>query len=545
MVLSYNPAAPPHPNSLPSFLTLPNAPGASTGAAASLPSTVPPLPAVGAANAVGAVATSNNDEETFAPNPSISTGPTALEKGAFKRFYCDQRALDPKYKMAYIILMKADLHNVKAKTAYSESISNTLRDGGDVNEMDPPGICTPQTFAESYEVFENFMNKKGNKGKLILTKAMIFNELERRVPNIQTDKKTRVNMKNTKVPELMELLTKYSITCTDDIAFIEQEFLRLEILLEKEASEEGGGRKKYTQMEDRLRVIIILATNDIVRAKYLSHTDGMDRTTLDYQNSDQREQSWAELLCDIFNDDETEIVTKALPNLHDKFKDPIVCARKCDPLTPDRCKDIMSSMKKKVVDIIRKYNMSGNGSDMAKFYEDDEDIGGAEDTRETYGRFNRDLAIKRAHAKGREDLVLMDGDDRKEFLHGNTPDLLYWWMLMDENDLIYIFVGMLNSNNSASSDVTPAPTSRRTSSNTTGSAATELTNGKKGNESLSKEMVDNVSRLNKTVSVVASTAVRSSIDALKTKRFDLEDQLDEFEDMDLSELSGREKKKYD
>jgi len=110
---------------------------------------------------------------------------------------------------------------------------------------------------------------------------------------------------------------------------------------------------------------------------------------------------------------------------------------------------------------------------------------------------------------------------------------------MDENDLIYIFVGKLNANSSASSDVTPAPTSGRNSSTTTGSAATGLTNGKKGNKSLSKEMINNVSRLNKTVSVVASTAVRSSIDALKTKRFDLEDQLDEFEDMDLSKLSGR------
>ena len=116
---------------------------------------------------------------------------------------------------------------------------------------------------------------------------------------------------------------------------------------------------------------------------------------------------------------------------------------------------------------------------------------------------------------------------------------------MDENDLIYIFVVKLDANNSASSDVTPAPTSGRNSSTTTGSAATGLTNGKKGNESLSKEMIDNVSRLNKTVSVVASTAVMSSIDALKTKRFDLEDQLDEFDDMDLSALSGREKKKYD
>ena len=200
-------------------------------------------------------------------------------------------------------------------------------------------------------------------------------------------------------------------------------------------SEESSGKKRHLMLEDRLWFIIILATDDDVRAMmYLSHTDGLDKMGVDYQNSEKRQPSWMELLSERFNDDSVEVLTKKLPNLHDKFNDHIVCDRKYDELTPDKCKEVMASMKKKVVEIIRKYNLSGNGSDMAKHDFDEEGVGGAEETQQTYGRFNKDLAVKRAQTKGRNDLVLMDGDDRKEFLHGNTPDLLYWWMLMDEND---------------------------------------------------------------------------------------------------------------
>ena len=101
----------------------------------------------------------------------------------------------------------------------------------------------------------------------------------------------------------MEILLKYRITGTDDLAFIEQEFMNQVTLIEKACnSEEGGTSKKHLTMEDRLRFIIILATDDVVRAAYLSHTDGLDRVGVDYQNSDKRQPSWAELLCERFND---------------------------------------------------------------------------------------------------------------------------------------------------------------------------------------------------------------------------------------------------
>ncbi len=41
--------------------------------------------------------------------------------------------------------------------------------------------------------------------------------------------------------------------------------------------------------------------------------------------------------------------------------------------------------EEEVVDIIKKYNLSGNGSDMARHHFDEECIGGAEDTQESYG----------------------------------------------------------------------------------------------------------------------------------------------------------------
>ena len=203
----------------------------------------------------------------------------------------------------------------------------------------------------------------------------------------------------------------------------------------------------------------------------------------------------------------------------------------------------MASMKKKVVEIIRKYNLSGNGSDMAKhdFYE--EGVGGAEDTQQNYGRFNKELVVKRAQTKGRNDLVQMDGDDRKEFLHGNTPDLLYWWMLMDENDLIYIFVGRLDTHNSACSDSTPAPTAGR-NGDKSGSGTTTTKKGKTSNESLTREMVENVAQMKKTADVGVKTDIRHQIDSFKDKAMNLEDELDQFFDVDVDNLEPQQKRWY-
>ncbi len=115
---------------------------------------------------------------------------------------------------------------------------------------------------------------------------------------------------------------------------------------------------------------------------------------------------------------------------------------------------------------------------------------------------------------------------------------------MDENNLIYLFVGKLNINNSASSDTTPAPTAGCNGANS-GSGSATTRNGKMENDSLTREMIDNVATFKKTVDVVASTDIRRQIDVLKDKVFDLEDQIMQFDDIDLEAVKPKEKKRYE
>eukprot|EP00956_Cyclotella_meneghiniana_P023472 scaffold45715_cov37-Cyclotella_meneghiniana.AAC.3 len=182
-------------------------------------------------------------------------------------------------------------------------------------------------------------------------------------------------------------------------------------------------------------------------------------TGVDYQNSDKAPRGWMELLCVIFNSDEV-FETKALPDLHDRFRLPITLEKGSMELTPDRCKTVMTDYKKKVMNTIAKYNLSGNGSDMAVVEHDQDGEGGALESEETYGRFKQDLAIKRAQRSGREDLLIINGDDRREFLGPYGPEVLYWWEMMDANNLLYFFAGKLDKNNRAACGETPVATAR-------------------------------------------------------------------------------------
>lgn len=46
----------------------------------------------------------------------------------------------------------------------------------------------------------------------------------------------------------------------------------------------------------------------------------MDRTGLEYWNSEKGEADWKELLHERFNDDKLVYLTKTLPHLHDRFR---------------------------------------------------------------------------------------------------------------------------------------------------------------------------------------------------------------------------------
>lgn len=217
-------------------------------------------------------------------------------------------------------------------------------------------------------MFSVILKARGFHKKLVLTKNDVFVELKRRVPNIQGSRKTKVNLKNTTNYGIMQKLLEYPITDPGDIAFIKNEFLNWELTFEgMTVSKSSDGRLSF---DDKLRFIHIIANDEVVRAEYLRCTDGKNRTGVDYQNSDKAPKDWKELLCDRFNDEDEVYLTKPLPDLHDKFRNSITLNKGSIELTPDKVKTTMTDYKKKVMETIRKYNLSGNGADMAVFEDD-------------------------------------------------------------------------------------------------------------------------------------------------------------------------------
>ena len=111
---------------------------------------------------------------------------------------------------------------------------------------------------------------------------------------------------------------------------------------------------------------------------YLDSARGKDRTKVNYQNSDQAPPDWKDLICILFNkgnDSEDEYTTPRL-------------SKGCIHAHSNKAKDLVQDQKSKLRVMIRNYNLSGNGSDMAKFPKDTDGKDEVEENKDTYGRFN-------------------------------------------------------------------------------------------------------------------------------------------------------------
>ena len=205
---------------------------------------------------------------------------------------------------------------------------------GDVTTFSPP---------YPYSHFAECLNKKANAGfnksKFIVTLKIISGEIVRCSP------KVKVNVKSTSIGKLWEMLAQHPLTDQREVE-----------------SGEVAGVAQITDT-DRLRFIVCLVSPTIL-ASYMKSQNVKDREALDYANSDKRELDWKELIVEVFNDEEHDVQTQSLPHLHDDFVNPIVCKKLAYDLTVDKAKEMIMFMKPKLREIIRRYNASGNGSDM-------------------------------------------------------------------------------------------------------------------------------------------------------------------------------------
>ena len=234
-------------------------------------------------------------------------------------------------------------------------------------------IVTPELFVKNTRPYSDHLVKKRWKKKLLVSKQEIGKEINRRCNS------AKVNVGNKSIEKLMRQLSLYPLINPVEISFVKKEddkfraILNADLMAEDEDVISGSGRQRDT---DRLRFMICLCDDDI-RSLYLKSQTPKDKDDVDYRNSDEKSDNWIDLMLVMFNKPD-DLLTDIVPNLHEKFRQQIVCPKGKYELTRQKCTDLLQDGKGKLRGIIRRYNLSGNGSDMATF---DEDTDGEEEVR--------------------------------------------------------------------------------------------------------------------------------------------------------------------
>ena len=455
---------------------------------------------------------------TATSSPQFSPPQFSLQgedEGEVQSFYNDQSKLPTGSKMVTLMVL--------AVGVVVDFMTTVV---GDETTFTPP------------HPYSNFIAGKCpgfGKTKFTVTKKILAAEILRRSPN------EKVKNKNTGLSTLWQMLAKYPITDQRDKDFIINEEKKLRTILLAKIAEDGGvvGPGRVTEI-DKLRFIIILIS-PTVKAAYLRSQIVKDRHELDCSNSDKREVHWTEIMVEMFNDEDMDVATQSYKHLHDDFHSPIECMKGSYTLTIDKAKELIMSMKHKLREIIRRYNASGNGSDMRI---DNVDIDGDEleamreggvneMSEDNYGRFNRVTSLRRAVKMGDQELILKDGDDRKSFLQHEATTLLYWWHVMDEHNLLWRTCAMLSDDQSASSSRKPKPVSRHERK----LASNASTSKGDTRDKHTKEMHDNVRRMTEASEKATNQTKITQVERLKDKVYELEWKLLDVDKEDLDRVA--------
>ena len=435
--------------------------------------------------------TDDNNNDDAKESPQIIT---SLEDQ-----WNDANAIPPKKKLAYILF---------------------LAKSGGIKDFDV-------TNTYPYEEYINNPTKgrKINKSSFVLPKELVAKEIKRRNPN------ARPNPKNASLDKLESDLAKLPLNEEDVVFLKEQEARYRQVLTAQLQAEqtESGVAGRITGL-DRLRYILCLVSDEI-RPAYLRSQRCKDGKDIDYSNSEKRDAEWYELIVEMFNDPDVVLHTSIVKDLHQDYSQVIECPKGSYKLTVEKAKEVLQDMKTRLRDIIKRYNSSGNGSDMVIYEEDsdaDDRIVVNDDT--TYGRFNKDKALKRAQKKNDDSLLLTDGDDRSSFLRHQPPELLYWWHMMDQYNLLFFTCTILSDYNGASSTRTPGATSRhnktkKSKEDDPDSTSAKRTKFEKDQLKVQKDMSTNVRQIGSSMKTMAYANIASQREALADKRFELKMQL--------------------
>ena len=315
-------------------------------------------------------------------------------------------------------------------------------------------------------------------------KSNLVTEIVRRFYN---EKQLIKKCKSWKLSRCKDWLVDHPVTNLLDIEFL----LKEEGMFSNITKESNDERDKIEKLisdnkndswyglEPWLRLYHCMLEEEVLEACKNIHK-WADREGTDGRNSIARRQTFFELCSNKFNDPQYKPYSLMYPDLHDDFIDsiplfdteevkmPLVTPGKIkDQLVTSRCKvsknvfymlsGFMRLLPKlhiicdqslnflfyanettQALVVISKWEQSGNGSGQRT--EDDDEYGHV---------VNNQLWL----APGKQEF--MDGDNRKNFLRDEKSHILYFWQLIDENDLLAHSLAKLSDEVRVDSDNVP------------------------------------------------------------------------------------------
>jgi hypothetical protein len=278
---------------------------------------------------------------------------------------------------------------------------------------------------------EPYLSMKFRK-KLNPTQKNMAEEISRRAVVNRTDKPSC----NYWTKEKMLLWLKENpVVETEDVMFLMEEENKLFKTVSKartEKTDAAAGDKSragsWTTNEPYLRLYHSIFHEE-ARDALMKMNDVMDRPVLDARNSSERPESFFEVVARIFNDEDILFYTDCLPELHYTFTYSMTLAIEDMPglMDAEECKRRFADARAKLIKIIAKWELSGNGFGQRAITDDD------------FGHLG--------------DEEMEAGDNRGNFLDSMTKEhILYFWHLSDKNELLKNVLSVIAETSSADSE---------------------------------------------------------------------------------------------
>jgi predicted DNA-binding protein YlxM (UPF0122 family) len=227
--------------------------------------------------------------------------------------------------------------------------------------------------------------------------------------------------------KLMTWLKENPVTLLPDILFLRKEERKLYDTVVDGLNEaaEGPRASSWTTNDPYLRMYHCMFHED-VKASLADMSRVLDHDELDARNSSERPPDFFQAVANAFNDDTLFFISESLPELHYCFANPmsLYFEDMPGPLTAEECKKRFADCRAKLIKIISKWELSGNGFGQRALDEDD------------FGHLDEEN--------------FEAGDNRGNFLDSQTKEhILYFWHMADSNQLLKNVLNVIAETSSA------------------------------------------------------------------------------------------------